>query len=276
MKISTLFFVIFSLNVAFTQETTINVPLLGIFIDQEELKKLLIAKSNEIQLKAGQWTNIDREYNLLRFQNAMNYIIFNNRTDLLSDLSQISSYYGYLNNHPIVKNSQIKWQREASKVTLALQAVPIGLVVGYIVGNIYTALAEKRNPEDETTKKLRKMLDEGISPAGLDFMDGTASKKVVADVTKNFYSPLLTGKLSITNAFEFDASLLYREQFEILQPAYYSKFNDFDNELIVGWSAKLYSMTKLDIKSPKSRLFIGLRRMGYSEEQILNYISKIN
>jgi len=266
-------FFILNLRLATAQEVTIDVSILAILIDQDELNKMLIAQSNEMQLEIGQWTNIDRENNLSRFEAAMNFIVFNNRTDLLSDLIQISAYYEYLNNQVIVKKSGIKWQREASEVTLALQAIPIGLVIGYVTSIIYTKLAENSKLEDKSVTKLKKMLEEGISPAGLDFMDGTASKRIAADVTHNFYCPLFTGKLKVVDAFEYDAKLLYREQFDILQTSYYSKFNDFDNELIVGWSAKLYAMAKLDIKNPRNRLLLGLRRMDYSEEQILNYIS---
>jgi hypothetical protein len=274
-NVSIIILLLLNLNIASGQEVAVEVSVWEFFIEEHILKEILIVRSNEISLTTGKWTDVDRRYNLPRFQNAMEYIVLNNRTDLLGSLGEISSYYSYLDTQPLIADAKIKWQGEAAKVTFALQAVPIAMVIAYFTGTLYAELAGMANQDDEISKEVKKILEEGISPQGLDFMDGTASKKVCADVTKKYFSPIIQGKLKVTDPFKFDADILYREQYEILQPNYYSKFNDFDNALIVSWFSNLYPMTTRDLKMPLNRLIIGLDEMGYPENKINDYTSKI-
>lgn len=287
MKLFIILSLSLSLNIALAQEVIIEDPsenlILQFLIDQDELNKLLIAKSNELQLGVGKWTNIDRKNNTLRFKNAMNFIVVNNRTDLLSDFTQISAYYKYLDDLPLVKNNGIKWQKAAANVTDLLQLMPVSVVVEYFSGQFYTELAQLINPDDSEYLKRKKILDEGISPKGLDFIDGTASKRIVADITKNFYSPLVKEGKKIDDPFVFDANAVYREQYIVLQPTYYNNFNEFDKRLIVGLiseiSAKILALdidlSETDLTIPKNRLYLGLMMMGYPEKKINEYISKI-
>lgn len=270
-KILTLISFFGSFCICLGQEVTVEISFFDNLLPPNEIT----AKYNNITLPSGQWTQIDRLYNLPRFSKSMDFIVKNNRTDLLRNLVQISAYYGYLDNHPVVRSSKIKWQHEAQALTINLQLVPVAMIASYFAGKIYTELASLKNGDASKYKELQKMLDEGISPQGLGFMDGTASKKIVADVTKQFYSPLISGKTTVPDAFEFDAKILYREQFILMQPNYYDKFNDFDNIMIVGWFANLYAFSKLDLTNPTNRLYLGLNMMGYSEEKINAFISKI-
>ena len=293
MKVPTILLFLFFIkfNVAFSQEIAIGGftenPLLAFLIDQNQL----FAQNDELQLQTGQWTNIDRKNYLPRFEKAMNYIVLNNRTDLLSNLTEISAYYNYLNNQPIVINSGIKWQEAATNITSKLEYVDFMIGAGLLRdANI---LLNKSHAEHE---EISKIVNQGVSESGLQFVNGTASKRIVADITRNFYNPLIKSNEAIDDPFLFDANTLYREQFIILQQPFYDNFNDFDKRFIVGYIAKWYStinwndsaetaidwVNTLELDFPnynlmlaKDRLCVGLRIMGYSNEKIHAYIEKI-
>lgn len=291
MKSTLLLFlvVLFNLNITSAQEVIVETSLFDLLIEPVVLKEVMIMRSNEISLGTGQWTDIDRIYNQPRFNEAMEYIALNNRTDLLYDLSQISSYYSYLGNSPIIRKFGIKWQNEAATLTNDLHLMSASIGTALLTGTLYVELNRTSNQADPIYKELERLIDEGISSAGLDFINGTASKMIVADVTKNYYSPLLKGEKKSLNPFEFDADILYNEQYKIAQTPYYSKFNDLDNILIVGWYSKVYALADLDILSdldfllhpnldltkPRNRFILGLKRMGYSDVKINAYLERI-
>jgi len=267
----------FSFEISIAQEVAS-----GLFFDNETSLDEIIAKNNSIKLGIGQWTDFDGAYVLPRFKNAMEYIVINNKTNLLADLAQISSYYSYLDRHPKVVESGVLWQHEASNITLKLQLVPLEIDASLLVAKAKIYFTE----DDLESKKLLKIIEEGISTYGEQFINGTASKRIVADVTKFFYSPLIQGKIPVPDPFKFDADILYKEQFDILQHSYYDKFNEFDKEFLIGVVAEIYAKVNLadmadfewadiSLKNPKDRLYIGLRIMGYSKEQINGYIAKL-
>lgn len=239
-----------------------------------------INRNDNLSLGNGQWTNLDRIYNFPRFQRAMEFIVINNRTDLLSNLTEISAYYAYLDAHPKVKSIGSQWQRAASNTTSDLRGLQYATMANILFANIFLTLKEN----DPKYKEYREILDQGISQAGLEFMTGTASQVIVKDVTAKYFSPLIRGELSVDNAFLFDADILYREQYVTLQPNYYAKFNDFDEVLMIGYFSELYGQINwtslleldfdtVDLRSPAQRFVLGMRIMGYAKDDIFEYLN---
>jgi hypothetical protein len=209
----------------------------------------------------------------------MEFIVINNRTDLLSNLTEISAYYSYLDSHPKVKSIGSQWQRAASNTTSDLRGLQYATMANILFANIFLTLKEN----DPKYKEYREILDQGISQAGLEFMTGTASQVIVKDVTAKYFSPLIRGELSVDNAFLFDADILYREQYVTLQPNYYAKFNDFDEVLMIGYFSELYGQINwtslleldfdsVDLRSPAQRFVLGMRIMGYAKDDIFEYL----
>ena len=233
--------------------------------------------NKKLSLPPGQWTPIDRLSQTPRFQQAMEAIALNNRTDQLANLDQISGYYSYLDRHPKVIAAGVRWQGAAAVTTGMLPWLQVAAGLTYIGAGISSIFTDG---QDQTN--ALKTLANGISESGYRFMDGTASKAIVKDITSRFYSPLLKNVAKVPDPFTFDADVLYREQYIILQPNYYNKFSTYDKELILGLIAEIYAngfhdmgntFRPTDLSQPRVRLILGLKKMGYSEERINQYLA---
>lgn len=257
------------------QEQPLTFSLVEMFTTTPEERR---AYNDNLQLPKGQWTSFDRMFRLPRFQRAMEYIALHDRTNLLGNLEQISAYYEFLTNHPIIIKHGLRWPGAATEVTTMLQLVPIGTLIGWISSKMYIEMMQLAEPEERVYREYEAMLDQGISESGQAFILGTASKQVVADVTRQYFGPLLRGEREITDPFEFDAAVLYQEQYHILQPNYYQHFNDLDRFLITGLFAEVYAKglhdleAKVDLIRPSDRFYLGMRKMGYGRERILGYL----
>ena len=209
-------------------------------------------------------------YDPVRMEQVVKY----NDTQSLAALSDINSYYRFLNEHELVRQSGIRWQQVAVEVT--------GFM---LVGN--NMLAELQKPSLIPQVTLAKFTALAFylvltSKHGREFIEGTASKGLVRDINEQFYRQLINGEVKVKNAFNFDFACVYAEQYHPDLMAYYGKFNLMDEFLIEGPTAKWFAglvgcmnpngakpdNRKFSIANPRDRLMIGLFKMGYSWSQI--------
>ena len=88
----------------------------------------------------------------------MQYVVVNNRTDLLESLSQISSYYHFLDNHSVVREVGIRWQNEAASLTANLSKMPLAIGTGYLTGGLYSLLMTYTHQDDKVNEELNSLL----------------------------------------------------------------------------------------------------------------------
>ncbi len=220
------------------------------------------------ELEPGQWTNIDRLYRTERFRAAMEYVAINGRTDLLGKKHKlISCYYRFLDDHPIVRQAGIRWQDVAAEVVLAISAADTGAPAYDLLTGLDDALNDRDTSED-------------LSPTAREFLDGTASALVARDVTLNVYGPLIRDEIPIpSDPFSFDAETLRREQLNPQVLRYYSSFTEKDQSYINHKATRLYATfgwgkaDDYDVTSARDRIFLGLRKMGYPESRIQDYLN---
>lgn len=272
-----LFFVGSFTNVC-AQETSLNLNVLQMMIlGEEEVKR----RNDALPLGAGEWSSIDRLLGTPRFARAMEYIVRNERTSSLGDLTEISAFYAYLSQHPDIQGSGLRWTKAATIVTGAvlplweLQSEGTAGLAGLIA-----VIGKAHDPDNQRTyNELLDMFNEGFSPAGIAFLDGSASKQVLADVTRKYFRPLLEGQSAVSDPFEADAEILYQEQFVTLQP-YYSQFTDVDETFILNGMVKAaigmveqQSQTgRIDLMTPRGRFKLGMALMGYDAVRVEEWL----
>jgi len=237
------------------QEVTLSIRE-GVAFDREEAS----------ELGPGQWTNLDRMHRTQRFRDAMEYIAVNDRTDLLEQRHELlACYYEFLDDHPVVRQAGLRWQKLAAEVVRMISA---GYVGSSVADGLTTLLGALDGGGAETT-----------SEGGREFLDGTASALVAKDITANVYGPLLRGEIPIPqDAFLFDAETLRREQLHPRVLAYYRDFTEKDllylNNKLTRWYATedWARADDYDLTSARDRIFLGLRKMGYPESRIESWL----
>jgi len=272
---------LFSSNTSIAQEFQTGVNSLQLLlIDRQEL---LEANAN-ITLQPYQWTDLDRIFFTPRFVEAMELIAINERTELLTDLGQIAGYYSFLSTHPKILEYDLKWPFAATALTgIVMPLWESGTEGVLFFGALIALWGQNNDPSNSRTyDELWAMMQEGLSPSGQQFLDGSASKRIVADVTRKFFGPLLRNELSVTSPFLLDAEILYEEQFVTLEP-FYSNFSEVDRVLIVNGVIKsslsalgtsLDYNSGFDLMNPSDRVRLGLLAMGYSRSDIEDFLSR--
>lgn len=195
-------------------------------------------------------------------------------TSSLKSLGDINSFYRFLNEHTLIRQSGVRWQQVAIEVT--------GLLL------LVTQLLEELKkptfiPEIDSGKfaflALYLLL---TSQHGKKFVDGTASAGLVQDITQRFYGPIIRNEVKVKDPFYFDFVAVYAEQFHPELQSYYRNFNFFDKLMVEGIAAQWYAgrsgcMNTNDILptnetfrigQAQDRLKVGLYKMGYSWNQI--------